>query len=144
MMWRIMQMAEKSLRIHHNSSHHTKAEWLFCYSYKIFLSFNKVTSSKHYPISRHGVRIWTAVYSYIFLFCVFLQFFCSDLLRNSAISCSDRSLYRHFFRPPVLKQPPFQANIPSINLVSKQSCHRLDSILLASSNFGKRQLVIRN
>ena len=42
-----------------------------------------------------------------------------------------------FFSPLSPKQPHFQANISSINLVSKQIYHRIDGILLASSKFGQ-------
>ena len=37
----------------------------------------------------------------------------------------------------LLIQCPFQANIPSINLVSKPIYHEIDGILLASSKFGQ-------
>ena len=38
----------------------------------------------------------------------------------------------------------FQAKIPSINLVYNQICHRISGILLASSKFGQRRLVLKN
>ena len=41
-------------------------------------------------------------------------------------------------------QPLFQENIPSINLVSKLMCYRIDCILLSFSKFGQRRLVIKN
>ena len=37
----------------------------------------------------------------------------------------------------LLMQHPFQANIPSINLVSKPMYHQINGILLASSKFGQ-------
>ena len=37
----------------------------------------------------------------------------------------------------LLMQHPFQANIPSINLVSKPMYHEINGILLASSKFGQ-------
>ena len=42
------------------------------------------------------------------------------------------------------KQPRFQGNIPSINLVSQQTYRPVDGILLASSKFGQRRLVMKN
>ena len=41
-------------------------------------------------------------------------------------------------------QPRFQINIPSINLVSKSLCHRIDGILLASTKFCQPQLFMKN
>ena len=37
----------------------------------------------------------------------------------------------------LLMQHPFQANIPSVNLVSKPMYHQINGILLASSKFGQ-------
>ena len=48
------------------------------------------------------------------------------------------------FKFTMPKQPRFQSKEPSINLVSKHIYHRIDGVLLASSKYGKRQLVIKN
>ena len=42
------------------------------------------------------------------------------------------------------KQPRFQSNEPSISLVSNQMHHRIDGVLLVSSKYGKRPLVMEN
>ena len=52
--------------------------------------------------------------------------------RRSAIS-SSKSSKRHLFSPRLPKQPRFQSNI-----------HRIDGILFASSQNGKRPLVMKN
>ena len=48
------------------------------------------------------------------------------------------------FKFTMPKQPRFQSKEPSINLVSKDIYYRIDGVLLASSKYGKRQLVIKN
>ena len=49
-----------------------------------------------------------------------------------------------FFGSLLSKQPRFQSNITSTSLLSNQIHHRIDGISLASFNYGKRQLVMKN
>ena len=49
-----------------------------------------------------------------------------------------------FFGSLLSKQPRFQSIITSTSLFSKQIHHRIDGISLASFNYGKRQLVMKN
>ena len=123
------------IRDQHDSSHHTEAE----FSYNSWLYIRR-HSSKPLPISRLRFQYIKIYFFFQILhkksrkhllsnmFCVFLHFLRSGLFRNSAISSSD-SRERHFFT--------FTIN-PS-SLVFRQMYHRIDSILLASSKYGKRQ-----
>ena len=61
------------------------------------------------------------------MFCVFLRFFCSVFIGTSAISSSDSS-EPHCCGSLLPKQLRFQADIPSINPVSKQTYLRIDCI----------------
>ena len=49
-----------------------------------------------------------------------------------------------FFGSLLSKQPRFQSNINSTSLLSNEIHHRIDGISLASFNYGKRQLVMKN
>ena len=49
-----------------------------------------------------------------------------------------------FFGSLLSNQPRFQSNITSISLLSNQIHHRIDGIPLASFNYGKRHLVMKN
>ena len=48
------------------------------------------------------------------------------------------------FSSVMSRQPRFQDNIPSINLVRNQIYHRIERILLTSSKYGKHQFVMKN
>ena len=49
-----------------------------------------------------------------------------------------------FFGSLLSNQPRFQSNITSISLLSNQIHHRIEGIPLASFNYGKRHLVMKN
>ena len=83
------------------------------------------------------------------MFCIFLHFFCSDFVINSAFLSLDRIITESAicFNSLLPEQPRFQANIPSINLVFNM----IRCILLAffqittkKKNYSKRQLVMKN
>ena len=82
------------------------------------------------------------------MFYIFLHFFCSDLVINSAFLSLDRIITESAicFNSLLPEQPRFQANIPSINLVFNM----IRCILLAffqitkKKNCSKRQLVMKN
>ena len=89
-----------------------------------------VLSSKLWPISGYKQMFFFLddtpqkvdrcnVHRGISMFCIFLHFFCSDLVRNSAILPLDRIIAESAicFSSLLPEQPRFQANIPSINLV---------------------------
>ena len=84
------------------------------------------------------------------MFSVFLYFFHSDLVRNSAILSSD-SYERHLFSAwrwciSLWLAASFSIKLygPLINLVSDQIYHPIDRMLLTYAKYGKRQLVMKN
>lgn len=110
-------------------------------------------SSKPWPNFRYVSIIETDVFSCIYssksryhpsrkMFCVFLHFFHSGQVRNSAIS-SLNSRERHFFSSLCRSSLVFNqiylrsASFPSIY-------HGIDGTLLASSKYGKRWFVMKN
>lgn len=112
-----------------------------------------VLSSKLWPISGYKQMFFFLddtpqkvdrcnVHRGISTFCIFLHFFCSDLVRNSAILSLDRIIAESAicFRSLLPEQPRFQANIPSINLLFNM----IQCTLLASFKYSKRQLVMKN
>ena len=75
------------------------------------------------------------------MFCIFLRFFRSVLIRNSAISSSGiRGGHFYYFTIAQAASLISLKNIPSINLVSKQIYRQNDGMLLASSKYGMHQL----
>ena len=74
----------------------------------------------------------------ISMFCIFLHFFCSDLVRNSAFLSLDRIITESAicFSSLLPEQPRFQGNIPSINLVFNM----IRCILLAFFQITKKKL----
>ena len=85
------------------------------------------------------------------MFCVFLHFFRSVLVRNSAISSLDhhgRHFYFFFFSSLVNIRTASRSAAPGNEvdrcLVSNQIYHRIYGILLAASKYGQRRLVMKN
>ena len=89
-----------------------------------------VLSSKLWPISGYKQMFFFLddtpqkvdrcnVHRGISMFLIFLHFFCSDLVINSALLSLDRIITESAicFNSLLPEQPRFQANIPSINLV---------------------------
>ena len=116
---------------------------------------NSILSSKLWPISGYKQMFFFLddtpqkvdrcnVHRGISMFCIFLPFFCSDLVRNSGILSLDRIIAESAicFSSLLPEQPRFQANIPSINLVFNM----IRCILLAffQITYSKRQLVMKN
>ena len=84
------------------------------------------------------------------MFSVFLYFFHSDLVRNSAILSSD-SCERNLFSAwrwsiSLWLAASFSIKLYGllINLVSNQIHHPIDDMLLTYSKYGKHQLVMKN
>ena len=81
---------------------------------------------------------------------IFLYFFRSDLVPNSAILFSD-SCERHLFSAWPWSISLWLAALfsiklygPLINLISDQIYHPIDGMLLTYSKYGERQLVMKN
>ena len=105
-----------------------------------------VLSSKLWPISGYKQMFFFLddtpqkedrcnVHRGISMFCIFLHFFCSDFVRNSAFLSLDRIITESAicFSSLLPEQPRFQANIPSINLVVNMvCCWHLSNIASAS------------
>ena len=79
------------------------------------------------------------------MFSVFLYFFRSDLVRNQLFR--PRMAVNAICFSSLVNKRPFgglgMVCCPS-SLVSNQKYHRIDGILLESSKYGKRQLVMKN
>ena len=108
-----------------------------------------VLSSKLWPISGYKQMFFFLddtpqkvdrcnVHRGISMFRIFLHFFCSDLVINSALLSLDRIITESAicFNSLLPEQPRFQANIPSINLVFNM----IRCILLAFFQITKKKL----
>ena len=108
-----------------------------------------VLSSKLWPISGYKQMFFFLddtpqkvdrcnVHRGISMFLIFLHFFCSDLVINSALLSLDRIITESAicFNSLLPEQPRFQANIPSINLVF----NTIRCILLAFFQITKKKL----
>ena len=116
--------------------------WLLLYFLQNFGLFQDINRCFFFPDDTPQKVDRCNVHRGISMFSIFLHFFCSDLVRNSAFLPLDRIIAESAicFSSLLPEQPRFQANIPSINLLFNM----IQCTLLASFKYSKRQLVMKN